>query len=177
MYTQMYLHAYSAAMDTMAATKGWYIAMAKYVAAQIVLNKDPWVTLGRTGPRGDVILRKPGTVHSYAVRMAMTRAGLLSGYTGTLHFLGAAMKGASFLEPTGERFSYEHPKDEDEPGRGVHQRTIEVWRPKEGGQIGAVVEPAMPPDILERINSHRRDEAATKKAREAALGGKKGTTR
>lgn len=159
------------AMDAMAANKGWYIAMARFIAAKIVQGIDPWYTLGKTGPRGDVLLRQPGTVHSYAVRMAMTRSGMLDGYTGKLFFLGAAFKGAPFLEPTGERFSYEHAKDDDEPGRSVHQRTIEVWRVKKGGQVGAVPEPAMPTYITNRIESYKRDEAKTTEAREKALRG------
>lgn len=160
------------AMDAMANTKGWYIAMARFIAAQIVLGRDPWYTLAKTGPRGDDLLRTPGTVHSYAVRMAMTRAGMLTGYKGKLFFLGAAFKGAGFLEPTGERFSYEHPKDDDEPGRAVHQRTIEVWREKKGGQIGSVPEPAVPKYIADRIASYKRDEEETARARERALKGR-----
>lgn len=159
------------ALDAMAANKGWYIAMARFVAAQIVQGKDPWYTLGKTGPRGAELLRKPNTVHSYAVRMAMTRAGLFNGYTGKLFFLGAAFKGAGFLEPSGERFSYEHPKDDDGAGRAVHQRTVEVWQVKKGGQLGAVQEPAVPAYIAERIREHRRAEANTAKARENALKG------
>ena len=161
------------AMDAMANAKGFYIAMARFVAAQIVQGIDPWFTLGRTGPRGDDLLRQPGTVHSYAVRMAMTRAGMLAGYKGKLFFLGAAFKGAPFLEPTGDRFSYEHPKDDDEPGRAVHQRTIEVWRQKKGGQIGSVTEPIVPKYIADRISAYKRDEAETTKARADALKGRR----
>lgn len=160
-----------AAMDAMANTKGWYIAMARFIIAQIVLCRDPWYTLAKTGPSGAELLRTPGTVHSYAVRMAMTRSGMLAGYKGKLFFLGAAFKGAPFIERTGERFSYEHPKDDDEPGRAVHQRTIEVWKEKKGGQIGSVPEPAVPKYIADRIASYKRDEAETTRARAEALKG------
>lgn len=162
------------AFDKMANTKGWYIAMARYIAAQIILGRDPWYTLGRTGPRGAEIIRVKGTVNSYAVRMAMTRAGMLIGYKGKLHFLGVAFgKGSTFLESTGEMISYEHSGDDEEAGRAVHQRTIKVWKERKGGGIGAVPEPKMPPDVAERVAAALKAEADTAKARENALDGRR----
>lgn len=161
------------AMDAMANSKGFYIAMCKYIAAQIVLQREPWYTLGRTDPKGQEIIREPGTVHSYAVRMAMTRSGMLDGYKGRLNFIGAAFKGIPFLERTGHRFSYEHAKDDDGPGRAVHQRTVDVWKEKKGGQIGAVMEPAVPAHIARTIAQYKQDELDTAKAREEALHGRK----
>ena len=160
------------AMDKLATTKGWYIAMAKFIAAQIVMLRDPWYTLARTGPTGAVLLRKEGTGHSYAVRMAMTRAGMLAGYTGTLHFIGAAFNSANFLEATGERFSYDHQKGDDEPGRSVHQRTVEIWQEKKGGQIQAVPEPKVPQRIADRLAAAAKEEADATAARTKALGGR-----
>lgn len=158
------------AFDTLARTKSWYIAMARYVAAQIVLGKEPWVTLAAHGPSGAPLLPEKNTVHSYAVRIAMKKAGFLDGYSGTLHFLGVALaKGGGFLEASSKSFSYTHQDDGEDAGRAVHERTVKVWRVKPGGAILAVPEPKMPDDIVERIEGARKREAETLALREAAL--------
>lgn len=155
------------AHDIMAEAKGYYVAMARFVAVQVANKREPWYSLAQTGPDPEkrVLLPEPGTVHAYAVRMAMERFGVMDGYTGPLFFMGTAMK-AEIFEPTGVRFTYSHQGDE---GRSVHKSTINVWKLKQGAGAGAFVEPTMPEDIRKRRDEFRAQEAEAIEARNKAL--------
>lgn len=158
------------AMDRLGSAKGYYVAMARFIAVQIATGRDPWYSLAQIGPDPEkrALLPEKGTVHSYAIRMAMERSGVLDGYRGKLFFLGTAMKSEIF-EPTGAHFSYSH---QDADGAAVHQRTIGVWRIKKGAAAQSFLEPATPADIAKRRDEYRAQESTTAKARENALRGR-----
>lgn len=150
------------AMDLLGEHKGYYIAMARWVGVQIMQGKEPWVTYAQN------LGLSPGEVHSFAIRVALEKHGIMEGYTGKYHFMGTAMRDPIF-KSTGRSVSYSY--------ENIHQRTIGVRVLRPGSAPGAVMEPKMPDDLRERLEKARAEEAEVRRIREGALAKKHGGAR
>lgn len=98
--------------------RAYFIAYGRYVAVQLAA--------------------KHGSVHSRQVRAEMERRGVLFGYRGRDHWIGAVFQNFAALEPTGETFKY------TDPARNVHERRVHVWRLKEGVRPEDYPKPQLP---------------------------------
>ncbi len=154
------------AMDMLGNFKGYYAALAKFIAVQIALMRGPWYDYIKGNEK---LALAPGEVHSYAVRLALEASGRMEGYDGKYHFLGLTFRDKVF-ESAGKSFSYSHTGEE----RSVHQRTVTVWKIKPGSGAGAVLEPMMPADIATKIEHAKNREAEVRAMRDKALCAKHG---
>lgn len=157
------------AMDLLGNFKGYYAALARFIAVQIAMMKSPWYDFVKDDP---ALKLGAGEVHSYAVRLALERSGRMEGYEGKYHFLGLTFRDRVF-ESAGKSFSYSHTGEE----RSVHQRTVTVWKIKPGSGAGSIMEPMMPADVATKIERAKNRESEVLALREKALAEKHGGRR
>lgn len=158
------------ALNRLLTTKAWYTEAAIYVAVQILLRREPFYSAALPHMKA-CAPDAPQTTHTYAIRKAMEATGLLDGHRGKMMWLGAAVKAASdVLVPTGEMYSYS--SSDEETGRSVHERTIKVWKLRDGALTARIKMPVAPPDIQAALDAGAADRAAVVAAHAAAVANK-----